>query len=511
MAIEIEYDLEPNELDLCEKLLPEFYNPRTVGPRFKDLNWEEEFKKDMVLKHGFVVRTTPFKKKIKDKNGAILSRGIKEKYGIHSPLFGTDYQDENAFAERYSCECGNLMGRIFEGRTCPKCGTKVKFVDVNLKMFAWLKIHSCDKFKIIHPLMYRKISTFLGSKSKILENIIKFNMDMSIDGLYRKLDKSAYKKNPFYGIGMVAFYERFDEIMGFFFKKHKNKEEAYKQIMQNKDKVFSDCIPVYSSALRQVFFSDEDYKYTPLDKFYNAIFGNFKRLNEETEVNTMNIAKINTNLYRAQERINKCFDMIFTSITEKEGLIRRNILGGRINNSARTVITPNAKLRSNEIEIPYVCAAELFKEEIINLLVKIDGESFNDAVSAWYEGFIDFSPKIYKIIQYIIQYGKPKILLNRNPTINFGSFLCMNIAAVKKDYEDLSAGLPIACLSSLNADFDGDTLNIVNLISKEFKKEFSEVLSPRTGFLLSRNDGKLNEDFALLKDQIIALHDFCEI
>lgn len=58
---------------------------------------------------------------------------------------------------------------------------------------------------------------------------------------------------------------------------------------------------------------------------------------------------------------------------------------------------------------------------------------------------------------------------------------------------------------------DGDTLNIVNLISKEFKKEFSEVLSPRTGFLLSRNDGKLNEDFALLKDQIIALHDFCEI
>ena len=35
MAIEIEYDLEPNELDLCEKLLPEFYNPRT-GRRIQE-------------------------------------------------------------------------------------------------------------------------------------------------------------------------------------------------------------------------------------------------------------------------------------------------------------------------------------------------------------------------------------------------------------------------------------------------------------------------------------------
>ena len=134
--------------------------------------------------------------------------------------------------------------------------------------------------------------------------------------------------------------------------------------------------------------------------------------------------------------------------------IRRNILGGRINFSSRTVITPNAKLRSYQIEIPYVCAVELYKEQIINLLVKMDGESFNEAVETWFSGFVDFNPKIYKVIQYLMKHTKGglKCLLNRNPTINFGSFLCMDVVNVKEDYDDLSAGLPIQCLSSLNAD-----------------------------------------------------------
>ena len=94
-------------------------------------------------------------------------------------------------------------------------------------------------------------------------------------------------------------------------------------------------------------------------------------------------------------------------------------------------------------------------------------------------------------------------------TIKYGSFLAMEIANVKQDYDDLSAGLPIQCLSSLNADFDGDTLNSVELITNEMKKAFSRVLSPRTGFLLSKNDGQLNRDFALLKDQMIAFSEFC--
>ena len=81
--------------------------------------------------------------------------------------------------------------------------------------------------------------------------------------------------------------------------------------------------------------------------------------------------------------------------------IRRNLLGGRINYSARTVIVPNAKLRSYEIGLPYVCFVELYKEVIINLLVKLDGYSYSEAVNKWYSAYRAFDEKIYKIISSV--------------------------------------------------------------------------------------------------------------
>ena len=101
-----------------------------------------------------------------------------------------------------------------------------------------------------------------------------------------------------------------------------------------------------------------------------------------------------------------------------------------------------------------VAFVELFKEHIINLLVKLDGMKFNDALLTWYRAYTDYNEKVYQVIKYILKHtkGKCRTLLNRNPTIKYGSFLAMEIANVKQDYDDLSAGLPIQCLSSLNAD-----------------------------------------------------------
>ena len=92
-------------------------------------------------------------------------------------------------------------------------------------------------------------------------------------------------------------------------------------------------------------------------------------------------------------------------------------MGGRVNFSARTVIVPNARLRSYQIELPYVAFVEMFKEQIINLLVKLDGMSFNDAVDLWFRAYTEFNLKVYRVIEYIIKYSKGgvKTLLNRNP------------------------------------------------------------------------------------------------
>ena len=511
--IPIPQNLEPTDIDLLSVLLPEFVNSATIGPRFRDMNWETEFRKDMVIKKGFVVSQPPFKKRTKErgKNSSNKRRSLKNPYGIHSLRFGSDWKDDRAFAERYSCECGETIGRIFEGKRCPYCGKKVKFVDTDLKMFAWLSVENPD-YCVIHPLLYRKLDSFFGKNT--LATIINFRMDMTLDGEFCLRKDIDYKKYPYYGIGMLAFKEKFDEIMLYYLKKKKDKKPLYDHIMQNKDKIFTTKIPVYSAVLRQVFFSEEDYKYTKIDRCYNAIYGNFCRLNEEVDgVNHRNFDKINKNLFRAQKNLNEAYEIIFNELTEKEGLIRTKILGGRINFAARTVIVPNYRLRSYQIELPYVCFVELYKEQIINLLVKLDGCSYTEAVAQWFDGYRDFDPKIYKVIQYILKHTKHgcKTLLNRNPTMKLGSFIAMDIAHVKEDYDDLSAGLPIACLSSLNADFDGDVTNTIELISEELKKAYAKKLSPKTSFLISANDGYLNEDFGLIKDQQIALYNWCTV
>ena len=58
---------------------------------------------------------------------------------------------------------------------------------------------------------------------------------------------------------------------------------------------------------------------------------------------------------------------------------------------------------------------------------------------------------------------------------------------------------------------DGDVLNSVVLLTNEFKKEFGRIFSPKNSFSVSRNDGKLNEEYALIKDQMIALYEFCTV
>ena len=57
--------------------------------------------------------------------------------------------------------------------------------------------------------------------------------------------------------------------------------------------------------------------------------------------------------------------MIFKGLINRDCLIRRQILGGRINFSARTVIVPNAKLKAYQIELPYVAFVEMFKKHAI--------------------------------------------------------------------------------------------------------------------------------------------------
>lgn len=401
----IEEGMVASDIDLLEKLLPEYYNPDTVSIRLKDINWDEEFRLDMLNGKGFIATERPFDSKTKKKNY----------HGIHSPLFGTSFEDDNGFAERYRCACGKKIGKIYEGEICPECGKKVQFTDTDLKIYAWYHIEN-ERFKIIQPALYKKLEAFIGKT--YLPDMIEFKYEMDLNGYYHQpIDKKILAKNPFYGIGMVEFHDRIDEILEWTLKKKKTKIDLYNNIMENKDKIFASNIPIYSSVLRQVFLNDEDYSYTKIDKKYNSLMANITMLNKEKEYSIATKKTINLALWKAQMKINTIYDIIFDTINQKEGHIRDNILGGRINFSARNVIIPDTTLRAHQIKLPYLTFLELYKPEIINILQKRDGITLIQAVNKWSKAQMEFSESVYEVMNYILKNTKHGVrcLVNRNP------------------------------------------------------------------------------------------------
>jgi DNA-directed RNA polymerase beta' subunit len=134
-------------------------------------------------------------------------------------------------------------------------------------------------------------------------------------------------------------------------------------------------------------------------------------------------------------------------------MIRENILGGRIDFSARNVIIPDPDLRVDEVKLGYLTFLELYKYEIIAHISQMSDISENEAYDQWFRATISFNRKIYEIMKYLIKKRKPHVIINRNPTINYGSMLLMKVVDIKDEYkDDYTMSLPIQILNVLNAD-----------------------------------------------------------
>lgn len=67
-----------------------------------------------------------------------------------------------------------------------------------------------------------------------------------------------------------------------------------------------------------------------------------------------------------------------------------------------------------------------------------------------------------------------------------------------------------ADLPGLNADFDGDILNMIALINKEFARMFRK-FDPVKRMIISRDSGLLNSYFAITKGQLIDLYHYATL
>ena len=98
----------------------------------KRRNWNIDYKYDILNGKGFTI-TEPSEFQLDKKT-------VKSIHGTRSPLYGTDFSDEQSFIERYHCECGAIKGAQFEHEICPICNTPVEFTDVDIEFTGWLTL-----------------------------------------------------------------------------------------------------------------------------------------------------------------------------------------------------------------------------------------------------------------------------------------------------------------------------------------------------------------------------------
>ena len=372
------------------------------------LNWDEERIKDITTGKGFIISPTHgVKKDVKDPNS------------IFSSKFGQTLRDVNPFGNRYRCKCGYTTQRIYNNTTCKICGTKVKYVDDDFEYFGWLVLK--DHW-IIHPGVFTSLEAFIG---KDFLKILQVQRNIDEDGNETEVEKPA--NQPFYGIGMIEFKDRFDEIMEYYRIKNKNKSAYYDDIMSERDKIFTQSIPVFTTLLRPYDIDKKTFSHEDTNPFYVIINKHVYQLNEQKKLQSTKKqdkppAKL---LYDLQLKIQGLFNNIIEIISGKKGNIRA-LFGGKYNFSSRCVIVANPKLRIDEVTLPYSALIELLMQSIINILHKSYNMSMNDAYMYWYHAKIEPDDTVKRIIMTILKQstdsgrGLP-VLINRNPTINYGS------------------------------------------------------------------------------------------
>ena len=155
---------------------------------------------------------------------------------------------------------------------------------------------------------------------------------------------------------------------------------------------------------------------------------------------------------------NRPLKSLSDSLKGKQGRFRQNLLGKRVDYSARSVIVVGPELKMGECGLPKLMAAELYKPFIIRKLIE---RGIVKTVKSAKKIVDRREPVIWDILENVMK-GHP-VLLNRAPTLHRLSVLAFQPKLIEGKAIQLH---PLAC-TAFNADFDGDQMAVHLPLSNE--------------------------------------------
>ncbi len=148
---------------------------------------------------------------------------------------------------------------------------------------------------------------------------------------------------------------------------------------------------------------------------------------------------------------NRPLKSLSDSLKGKQGRFRQNLLGKRVDYSARSVIVVGPELKMGECGLPKDMAAELYKPFIIRKLIE---RGIVKTVKSAKKIVDRKEPVVWDILENVMK-GHP-VLLNRAPTLHRLGILAFQPKLIEGKAIQLH---PLAC-TGFNADFDGDQMAV---------------------------------------------------
>ena len=148
---------------------------------------------------------------------------------------------------------------------------------------------------------------------------------------------------------------------------------------------------------------------------------------------------------------NRPLKSLSDSLKGKQGRFRQNLLGKRVDYSARSVIVVGPELKMHECGLPKEMAAELYKPFIIRKLIE---RGIVKTVKSAKKVIDRKDPVIWDILEHVMK-GHP-VLLNRAPTLHRLGIQAFQPKMIEGKAIQLH---PLAC-TAFNADFDGDQMAV---------------------------------------------------
>jgi DNA-directed RNA polymerase subunit beta' len=429
----------------------------------------------------------------------------------------------------WECACGKYKGTKFKGIICDRCGVKVTHSRVRRKRMGHINLAA----PVLHIWFFKSIpnrlGTILGMKSSDLEKIIYFQDYVVTDPGATPLKAGQLLSEEDYREAGNQYGSSFKASMG---------AEAIKMLLENLDlEVLSanlrkaitktsskqkikdltkrlktinevknsenkaewmvlDAIPVIPPDLRPLVLLERDnFATSDLNDLYRRIINRNNRLKKLIDLNAPEVIIRNEKrmLQQAVDSLldngrcrrpvlgsnNRPLKSLTDMIKGKQGRFRENLLGKRVDYSARSVIVVGPDLKLYQCGLPKKIALELYQPFIIR---KLKQHGYADTIKSAKRMIERRDDQVWDILEEVIH--QHPVLLNRAPTLHR-----MGIQAFEPVLVEGNAIMlhPLAC-KGFNADFDGDQMAVHLPLSVEAQAE-THILMMTTGNIFSPANG----------------------